>query len=91
MRIIPAQFQSSDRSLAGVQWQIQRIKIDQYHLSLTNYPLVLNLTLTKNFPSLISLLIELDWVLNELGWAKQKSHENGLVLVWTQKKINLEK
>jgi hypothetical protein len=74
--MIPAQFQSMDRSFAGVQWQIQRIKIDQYHLSLTNYPLVLNLTLTKIFPSLISLLIELDW-------AEQKSHENGLVLAWT--------
>jgi hypothetical protein len=81
--MIPAQFQSMDKSLAGVQWQIQRIKIDQYHLSLTYYPLVLNLTLTKIFPSLLSLLIELDWVLNELGWAEQKSHENGLVLAWT--------
>jgi len=70
--MIPAQFQSMDRSLARVQWQIQIIKIDQYHLSLTNYPLVLNLTLTKNFPSLISLLVELNWVLNELGWAEQK-------------------
>jgi hypothetical protein len=79
--MIPAQFQSMDRSLTGVQWQIERIKINQYHLSLTNYPLVLNLTLTNIFPSLISLLIELDWVLNELG------------VGWTcdQKEINLEK
>jgi hypothetical protein len=81
--MILAQFQSMDKSLTGVQWLIQRIKIDQYHLSLTNYPLVLNLTLTKIFPSLISLLIELDWVLNELAWDEQKSHENGVVLAWT--------